>query len=207
MFHFNLRQNFAALCPAMPSSNRCRTRFTFLLTSGFATTFVFLVFALAVDGQTVSKTVLVIRNVQIANGPENARQNADVMIIEQKIIRLEAGAAIPQDATIIDGGGNLLTINPDGSIRLTQDATTLPQTPLESESIIAPIRNVSAAGAVSFKQLSVEQPDNSSGENLGFSPSESSTSTKVPNQRKTFKPSSSNHRTTLPSKLPTRPHR
>jgi hypothetical protein len=137
-----------------------------------------LVLALAALGQTIPQKVLVIRNVQLPDRAQKTRQKVDVLIIGQKIVRLETGADIPADAIIIDGGGMVLTLNADGSIKLTQDAPTAPQTPLESESVAASSKNV-PADSVNFKQSSLEKPNDSLGANLRFPPPVNSTTREI----------------------------
>lgn len=102
-------------------------------------------------GQTKPKPALVVRNVWIVKAPDQTLEKADVMIVEGRLVRLDDASPAPAEATILDGGGTVLQLLADGSIKLTQN--TVANTP---DSAFA--KN-EAPDPVTFKTASLKIPN------------------------------------------------
>ena len=74
--------------------------------------------------QTSTGSLVVIRNVRVADGESNRPVNATVLVSGGKITRVDADALLPVGAVEIDGGGNILTLGANGRIILRADANT-----------------------------------------------------------------------------------
>lgn len=72
------------------------------------------------NGQTAPKQVVLIRNVQLSEGPDKPLQKVDVLVSGGVVVRVDNTTRIPTDAMSIDGGANILSVKADGSIYLTQ---------------------------------------------------------------------------------------
>lgn len=100
--------------------------------------------------QTTPKPVLLVRNVWIAIGPDKTLQKADVMIVDGKLVRVDETSLVPSGATVFDGGGTVLTLLPDGSIKLTQSTA--------SNSAYSATANNGTTSPASLKTTSLEMP-------------------------------------------------
>lgn len=127
-----------------------------------------LIVSLAAFGQSPSQNVLVIRNVQIVSEPGEPMQRADVLVTGGVVRRVNPTTEIPREAMSMDGGGNILSVDANGSIRLTQtnpSPAMLPAAfPVESEqtssgipvSEIASTRNVPQTSKPAAQQPAAE---------------------------------------------------
>ena len=96
------------------------------------------------NGQTQSQPVVFIRNVRIADtGPTTVV--TDVLVVGGKVTRVH-GTEPPAGALVIDGAGNVLTLNDAGEIKLTPDlaAKTTTDNQLAHVSTPPPVVNQSA---------------------------------------------------------------
>jgi hypothetical protein len=72
----------------------------------------------AAMGQTLEQSVVLIRNVRVADA-EGATTVADVLVVAGKFSRVSVSFPAPAGALVIDGGGSRLTLDDDGQIKLT----------------------------------------------------------------------------------------
>lgn len=93
------------------------------LTTTAAIQFLLLLVALTAHAQTAQNAVLV-RNVRVADGSSGQLTLSNVLIAGGKISRVVDGALVPAGATVIDGGGCILTLGSDGQIILKRDGAT-----------------------------------------------------------------------------------
>ena len=111
-------------------------------------------------GQTTPKPTLIVRNVWIANEPDKTLQKADVMIVDGKLVRGDDTSPVPSDATVLDGGGAVLTLQADGSFKLTHNtASNSPDSASAKNGATDPAR---------FKTASLEMPDGPPASTLAF---------------------------------------
>src|SRR5215470_932955 len=83
--------------------------------------------------------VVLFRNVQIADA-NGVLANRSVLIVSGKITRVDRDLPTPVGATVIDGGGNVLSVADDGTIKLSSPSIT---------GFDKPVSNLAAADAAS----------------------------------------------------------
>lgn len=84
------------------------------------------------------------------------------MIVGGKLVRLDDASAVPSDATVLDGGGAVLTLQADGSFKLTQHTASTSPVPASVKS--------GATDSVKFKTASLEKPNAPPFSNALFQP-------------------------------------
>jgi hypothetical protein len=151
MRHRTQQRKFVAPLSATPFSHRWKTHSAFRLSVGLAACFLILSPLHGAIGQTTPKPVLIVRNVWIANEPDKTLQKADVMIVAGKLVRVDNTSPVPSDAMVLDGGGAVLTLQADGTIKLTHNAVS-------NSSGSASSKN-EATDSANFKTGSLEVPD------------------------------------------------
>ena len=86
-------------------------------------------------GQTPSRQVVFIRNVRVVDsGPGTVV--TDVLVVDGKVVRTQ-NATPPAGALIIDGTGNILTLNNAGEIKLTPDVKAEPLALPKADRVLA----------------------------------------------------------------------
>jgi hypothetical protein len=93
------------------------------LTTTIAAQFFLLLVALTAYAQTAQNAILV-RNVRVADGQSGRLSLSNVLILAGNISRVVEGASVPAGATVIDGGGCILTVGADGQIILKCNSGT-----------------------------------------------------------------------------------
>lgn len=162
MRHRTHRQKSVAPLSAAPFSNRRKTRSTSRLGGGLTACLLILCPLYSAIGQTTPKPALIVRNVWIANESDKTLQKADVMIVAGKLVRVDDASPVPSDATVLDGGGAVLTLQADGTIKLTHNTA--------SNSHDSASAKISAAGPANLKTASFEMPNGPSPTGAGVQP-------------------------------------